>query len=113
MNVLEEADKQADAKEKADAVEKEENLVDTEEEADMEEEEDDSSAGSGRSTSSGEDDSVDGEEYDEFENSLVFSQIGLNELRKAPLEILLTKLFQAPIPLYLEVYLEALKWRKD
>jgi hypothetical protein len=35
-------------------------------EADMEEEEDDSSAGSGRSTSSGEDDSVDGEEYDEF-----------------------------------------------
>jgi len=38
----------------------------------------------------------DGEEYDEFENSLVFSQIGLNELRKAPLEILLTKTFLGP-----------------
>jgi hypothetical protein len=37
-----------------------------------------------------------GEEYDEFENSLVFSQIGLNELRKAPLEILLTKTFLGP-----------------
>ena len=37
-----------------------------------------------------------GEEYDEFENSLVFSQIGLNELRKAPLEVLLTKTFLGP-----------------
>lgn len=37
-----------------------------------------------------------GEEYDEFENSLVFSQIGLNEFRKAPLEVLLTKTFLGP-----------------
>ena len=37
-----------------------------------------------------------GEEYDEFENSLVFSQIGLNEFRKAPLEVLLTKTFSGP-----------------
>ena len=37
-----------------------------------------------------------GEDYDEFENSLVFSQIGLNELRKSPLEVLLTKSFLGP-----------------
>jgi hypothetical protein len=37
-----------------------------------------------------------GEEYDEFENSLVFSQIGLNELKKAPVEVLLTKSFAGP-----------------
>ena len=37
-----------------------------------------------------------GEEYDEFENSLVFSQLGLNELRKAPLETIATKSFLGP-----------------
>ena len=37
-----------------------------------------------------------GEEYDEFENSLVFSQIGLNELRKGKLEVIGTKAFLGP-----------------
>ena len=37
-----------------------------------------------------------GEEYDEFENSLVFSQIGLNELRKGKAEVIGTKAFLGP-----------------
>ena len=37
-----------------------------------------------------------GEDYDEFENSLVFSQIGLNELRKSNAEVLSTKAFLGP-----------------
>ena len=38
----------------------------------------------------------DGEEYDEFENSLVFSQIGLNELRKSTAEVIGTKALLGP-----------------
>tara|TARA_R110000782_G_scaffold156438_2_gene248608 strand:- start:598 stop:1509 length:912 start_codon:yes stop_codon:yes gene_type:complete len=37
-----------------------------------------------------------GEEYDEFENSLVFSQIGLNELRKGKVEVIGTKALLGP-----------------
>lgn len=37
-----------------------------------------------------------GEEYDEFENSLVFSQIGLNELRKSTAEVIGTKALLGP-----------------